>query len=432
MKRYVLLLIVLLCCIMPKAQSVSYSCRYWFDQNHEQAVTAFFNDSTWQAEIDVGLLSEGFHKFHLQIADTAMKWSSPQSYLFFKTADTLQDLTCHYWFDQNHAQMQNLTLGNGYLLLDVSDLENGLHTVNVLLEGDALTTTTCYMFMKVPVGNPSTEYQYHCWFDNDLQTMQTGWLELGCFQLEVDELAVGVHTVSVQLDDNGTLSAPQHYMFYKRPFGGCITKWEYWLNGDYSSKHTTDLSPYVDTLDIITLLPVEPLPIRSTCFHFQPNGEEPYINAKNEITFRFWDVGKHFIDKSTFYIDVNVVEPIVADTLERNTTVSIDAPRDNQMRWFKLDAGRGDYLSFQADKACTMQLFAPSGEEVYAASGPASIVLEGFNVWEDGAYYLLLQVRKCIMFQGQSPLCWKDLILGKMVLTIWPCTMLREVARKFP
>lgn len=459
MKRYVILLCVLLCCLMLKAQSVTYTCRYWFDQNHAQAATVSFSDSTWQADLDVGLLTAGIHKLCLQVADTSMKWSSPQTYLFFKTLDTLQeDLTCRYWFDQNHSQMQHLPFGNGNLLLnvddledglhtvniflesekltttqnysfvkvavvgqdtldmsnllyhcwfdqdfehrqtdsigdghfllDVSELEDGLHTVNVLIEGDALTTTTRYVFVKLPVGNPSSEYQYHCWFDNDFSTMQTGGLGLGCFQLDVDGLTNGFHTVSVQLDDNGTLSAPLHYMFYKRPFGGYITKWEYWLNGDTDNRHTTDLSPYVDTLDIITLLPLETWPIRSTCFHFQPNGDEPYIIAKNEITFRFWDVDKHFFDKSSFYIDENIVEPIVADSLERNTTVSIDAPRDNQIRWFKLDVGRGDFLSFQADKACTMQLFAPSGEEVYSASGPESIELRGFNVWEDGTYYL--------------------------------------------
>ena len=455
MRRYVLLLSVLLNCIMLKAQSVTYGCRYWFDQNHAQAATTSFSDSNWQAELDVGALSEGFHKFHLQMADTSMIWGDPRTYLFYKAADSIQeDLTCYYWFDQNHAQMQQLPLGNGQFLLDVSELEEGMHTVNVLLEGDALTTTTRYMFvkapvgnlsqgyryhcwfdqdfehrqtdtlgdghflldvseleegmhtvyvllegdalttttryvfMKAPVGNPYTEDYYHCWFDNDLSTMQTGLLGSGCFQLDVDGLANGFHTVIVQLEDNGILAAPQHYMFYKRPFGGYITKWEYWLNGDTDNRHITNLSPYVDTLDIVTLLPLETWPIRSTCFHFQPNGDEPYIIAKNEITLRFWDVDNHFFDKSSFYIDENIVEPIVADSMERNTTVSINAPRNNQIHWFKLEANRGEYLSFQADKACTMQLFAPSGEEVYAASGPESIVLGGFNVWEDGTYYL--------------------------------------------
>lgn len=388
MKRYVLLLGVLLYCIMLKAQSVSYSCRYWFDQNHAQAVTMPFNNSIWQTELDVGMLSEGFHMFHLQVADTAMNWSSPMTYMFFKASGILhENLTCHYWFDQDHEQIQHLPFGNGHLFLDVSGLEDGIHTVNVLLEGENITTTQNYSFVKVAIEDPSTECQYHCWFDNDYSTMQTGSIGTGIFELEVEGLSNGIHTVYVQID-NGTLSVPQCYMFYKRPVGGYIAKWEYWLNGNTNNRHTSNLSPCTDSLSIITLLPMETQPIRSSCFHFQPNGDEPYINAKNEITLRFWDALGHFIDKSSFYIDDQVQQSVVADIIERNATETIAVPGDNQIQWFKLDAGRGDYLSFKADKACTMQLFAPSGEEVYSASGSESIQEIGFNVWEDGTYYL--------------------------------------------
>ena len=459
MKRYLILLGALLIGLALRAQSVTYTCRYWFDQNHAQVVTASFSDSIWQAEFDVGSLLEGVHQFHLQIADTTNKWSPPRNYLFFKLSDTLQnDWTCHYWFDQNHQQMQHHPFGNGHLLLEVANLEEGmhtmslvlesenltavqnytfvkvatigldtlnmshlvyhcwfdqdfehrqtdsigeghflldvaelsygLHTVNVLLEGDALTSTSSYNFMKVPVQDPAAPAQYQCWFDDDYSTMQTGYLGTGCFQLDVDVVPKGFHTVNVQVNNNGLFSAPQTYLFYRQPLGGYgLARWEYWLNDCQNRKQTTDIVPSLDTLDIMALLPVEAWPIRSTCFHFHPNGEEPYINAKNKISFRFWNTDDRFIEQSAYYVDENVSEPIVADTLERNTSVSIAAPRDNQIKWFKLAASRGDYLSFQADKACTMQLFAPSGEEVYSASGPESIQETGFNVWEDGTYY---------------------------------------------
>lgn len=390
MKQILLTISAILLGLTLRAQSVTYTCRYWFDQNHAQAVTASFSDSTWQADIDVGSLSEGLHNLRLQIADTVNHWNPPQTYLFFKLADTLQeDFVCHYWFDQNHEQIQHNPLGNGHLLLDVADLEDGMHTINVLLKGEKLTTTQNYTFVKVAVENPTDEYQYHCWFDDDLNTMQTGWLSSGCFQLDVDGVSKGFHTINVQLDDNETLSAPQAYMFYRQPIGGYgLARWEYWVNDCVSRKQSTDIVPSLDTLDILALLPVETWPVRSSCFHFHPNGDEPYLNAKNKITFRFWNTDDRFIEQSTYYVDENVSEPIEADTLERNTTVSIAAPRDNQIHWFKLEINRGDYLSFQADKACTMQLFAPSGEEVYSALGPESIQEEGFNVWEDGAYYL--------------------------------------------
>ena len=460
MKRYLLIIAAFLIGFVLRAQSVTYTCRYWFDQNHIQATNTTFSDSTWQAEIDVGSLSEGLHTLVLQICDTSFVWGIPRNYLFYKTLYDQTDLTYYYWFDQDISGLHSNALGNGDLLLDVSDLENGMHTVNIalqknqyidsaksyifmkvetiqtdsinynhlvyhywfdqdvehcqmdslgdghllldvdglaeglhtlniMLEGSTMNVPKSYLFMKIAAQDPTTEMQYHCWFDNDYGTMQSGLIGAGIFELEVDDLSNGIHTVNIQLD-NGYSSVPKSYVFYKTPSGGNVAKWAYWLNGDISVRHTTNLSPFMDTLDIIALLPLETWPIRSSCFHFQPNGDEPYINAKNEITFCFWDVDYHILDKSTFYIDENVSEQIVADTLERNTTVSIAAPRNNQIHWFKLAAGRGDYLSFQADKVCTMQLFAPSGEEVYHASGPESVQEIGFNVWENGTYYLAI------------------------------------------
>ncbi len=383
MKRYLLIIVAVMLGLPLRAQTVSYSCRYWFDQNHAQVATAAFGDGGWQTELDVGSLEDGLHTFYFQICDTSSVWNMPKAYMFYKL-DIPSDLTCRCWFDQDIEHLQTSSLGDGHLLLDVDTLVDGIHTLNVMLEGNAPKS---YMFMKVAIQDPAHPMQYRCWFDNDCSTMQTGLVGAGIFELEVGDLSNGLHTVSIQLD-NGTPSLPQCYMFCKRPVGGYIAKWEYWLNGDVNNRHTVELSPFVDTLDIITLLPVDPIPIRSSCFHFHPNGDEPYLNAKNEITFRFWDAEYQLIDQSAVYVDESFSEIIVADTLERNTTVSMSAPRDNQIHWFKLNAGRGDYLTFQANKACSMQLFASMGEEVYSVSGYESVQEVGVNVWDDDVYYL--------------------------------------------
>ena len=526
MKRIILIICALLLGLAVRAQSVTYTCRYWFDQNFAQAATTTFSNSTWQAELDVGSLSEGLHTLHLHVMDTSLKWSAPQSYMFLKISETQSaDLTYHYWFDQDYASLQSGalgdghllldvddltagihslhvmlkgkeytasqnylflkmdawesgtpnyvyhcwfdvdfanqqsdTLGNGHLLLDVNDLEEGMHTVHVLVEGTTLTSTQSYMFMKVApfaadslnmshlayhcwfdqdfehqqidsladghlllnvndledglhtvhvmlqgstytatqsymfmkiaVEDPSAELQYICWFDQDYCSAQTGPLGSGIFELEVSDLPNGLHTVNVQLD-NGTRTAPQCYLFYKQPLGGYgIARWEYWLNDDFEDRNTTVFTISVDTLDIISLLSVGHPALRSSCFHFHPNGDAPYINAKNQIHFRFFDTETRFFDKSAFYVDEQVQQDIVAGVFERNTTETFTAPRDNQITWYKLDAVVGDSLAFVADKACTMQLFSPSGEEVFNVSGPESITLRGLHAWEDGTYYL--------------------------------------------
>lgn len=546
MKRIVLIIGVILLGLAARAQSVTYTCRYWFDQNHAQAVTTTFGAAGWEAELDVGNLADGIHALHLNVlasdtesvfgidgdslyhaTDTAiLKWSAPQSYLFLKISDIpAEELTYRYWFDQDFADVQSggigsghllidvealssglhsfhlmlkgtdytaaqnyfflktdpatqggdsfvyhcwfdedfehqqsdtlgaghllldvadleegmhsvhvlvqgsqLTatqsylfmkvapfaadsvdmshlayhcwfdqdyenrvtdsLGNGQLLLDVADLEEGLHTVHVMLEGSTLTATQSYMFMKLPVEDVSTELQYICWFDQDYGNVQTGLVGSGLIELEAGDLPNGIHTVNVQLD-NGMRTAPQTYLFYKQPLGGYdVARWEYWVNDDFDNRNTTLLSPTIDSLSIVSLLSVGHPALRSSCFHFHPDGDNPYINAKNQITFRIWDSEMRFFDKSAMFVDEQVQQDIVANVFDRNTTETFAAPRDNQIRWFKLDAVVGDSLSFIASKACTMQLFAPSGEEVLNVSGPESITLRGLHAWEDGTYYL--------------------------------------------
>lgn len=409
MKRFVFIIGALLLSLALRAQEVTYTCRYWFDQNHAQAVTTTFGESGWEAELDVGQLTEGLHALHLHVlaadtlallgienntlyhvADTViMKWSAPQTYLFLKASSTpITELTYHYWFDQNHLAMQSGIIGSGHLQLDVADLDEGLHVLHVMLEGGALTATQSYMFMKMPVEDTSMALQYHCWFDQDYSNVQTGLVGSGLVELDVADLPNGIHTVNVQLD-NGTRTAPQTYLFYKQPLGGYgIARWEYWLNDDIANRQITNISPTVDTLDIISLLNVGHPALRSSCFHFHPNGDAPYINAKNQINFRFYDSELRLIDRSAYFVDEQVQQDIVAQVFERNTTETFAAPRDNQIHWFKINAESGEYLSFCADKTCTMQLFSPSGEEIYSVLGPESILLEGFNVWEDGSYYL--------------------------------------------
>ena len=362
---------------------VVYHC--WFDQDVTNQQTGTLGSDI--VLLDVENLSEGIHTVTIALEGSAMNPS--KTYIFMKLTqqNPTMDVVYHYWFDQDATNQQTGTLGSDIVLLDVENLSEGLHTVTIALEGNAMNPSRTYLFMKVPEPTPPAEVHYRCWFDQNTDAIQSGIVGNGLFELEVGHLTNGVHTLYVQLD-NGSINTPRSYLFYKRPVGGVIAKWEYWLNDAINNRHATVVSPPVDTLEIISLLQMETWPIRSSCFHFHPNGDEPYINAKNEVTFRFYDVDYHTIDKSAFYIDEQVEQSIEATVFERNSTETIPAPTNNQIRWFKLEVGRGDYLSFVADKVCTMQLFAPSGEEVYSVSGVESLQIEGFNVWEDGFYYL--------------------------------------------
>ena len=404
MKRCIFFIICLLCCCRIDAQNI-YTYQYWFNNDDENIYTVNFSGNIYQADLDVGHLTDGVHSLNYHIMDTSYNWSSPQSYMFVKMSSLGQglaemgdDLTCHYWFDQDEENKKTSSFGNGIYTLDVSELTDGIHTLNIILEGEMYSSPQSYMFVKMSslgqgLAEMGSELSYIYWFDKDHDKAEKGSLSNGIYVLDVDTLNYGVHTFNIMLKGE-MYSSPQSYMFAKLPIQyqdtiiRMIDKWEYWINEDYDSRIISKLTPTLDSLSIISLLAVEPQEIRSNCFHFVANDGEPYINAKNQINFRFWTVDKHLLEMNDYYIDDKVKEEIDAELIEPNTTTEFPKPDSNDIKWFKLIAQVGDSLSFKADKACSLQLFSPSGEEVFGASGPESIKYGGCYAWEDGYYYL--------------------------------------------
>ncbi len=404
MKRCIFFIICLLCCYRFNAQN-TYTYQYWFDNTDENIYTVNFSGNIFQADLDVRHLTDGIHSLNYHIMDTSNVWSSPQSYMFVKMSALLQelpemgnDLYCHYWFDQDDENKKTSSLGNGIFMLDVLELADGIHTLNIILEGEMYSSPQSYMFVKLSdigdnIVDMGDELSYHLWFDQDDESVETGTLSNNIFILDVENLNYGVHALNIMLEGN-KFSSPQSYMFAKLPIQyqdsivKKIDRWEYWVNEEHDSRILTELNPSLDSLSIISLLNVDPQEIRSNCFHFVANDGEPYINAKNQINFRFWSVDQRLLETKDYYIDDKVREDIDAELIEPNTTIAFPKPDSNDIKWFKLMVQVGDSLSFKTDKACSLQLFSPSGEEVFNASGPESIKYGGCYAWEDGYYYL--------------------------------------------
>lgn len=370
----------------------SYNYHCWFDQDYETVQTGTFGGEGYSFALDASELDEGIHTLHVMLEGNEL--TSAKTYIFLKAPVTspTSTYTYHCWFDQDYETVQTGTFGgDGYCFaLDASELEEGIHTMHVMLEGSELTAAKTYLFLKAPVASPTSTYTYHCWFDNDYGTVQTGTFggEGYSFALDVSELDNGLHFVNVMLEGNELTSA-KRYLFCKKPVGGSgIYRWEYCLNGQWSDAVVTNLVPTVQTLDILTMLPVDHLPIRSEDFEFDPNGGQPEIYAKNTITFRFWDDENRFLDRSAVYVDATVHEPVMADWIQRNTTETIATPAANHIHWFKLDAEVGDSLAFKSDVYCTMELFAPSGARQFKVMNAASVAFNGICANESGIYYL--------------------------------------------
>ena len=143
MKRYIIAIIGLLLCYGLNAQTRT--CRYWFDGNIGQSVTTIFSGNVWDAEIDVSQLPDGIHSLHYYLTDTT---STPvRGYLFHKISTVpTSELKYYYWFDEDISTEQTGALGDGNILLDVTGLDNGEHTLYMYLEGSNVTAPQTFVF----------------------------------------------------------------------------------------------------------------------------------------------------------------------------------------------------------------------------------------------------------------------------------------------
>ena len=367
--------------------ALNYAC--WFDQDYENRRAGDIGNGGLL--FDVGDLDDGFHTVNLQFGGG--RGAALQSFLFYKmpVADTGVAHTYTCWFDHDYDNRTSGSISGGIMLLNVAELKDGFHNFNLQLGDGSNASLQSWLFYKVPnsgVVNDSSVLTWHYSIDGREQTPIEVSPTNGLIHLELDiaDFAPGLHTMSHYMTaSNGSVDAARTSLFYRSGTG--IDKYEYWYNDTDSAKTIVNTLP-ADTLRLITMLQVPQLPIRSTCFEFDPNDGEPVIYAKNQVTFRFWTGDSRFIDRTSDYVDIYTRDTVIADTLERNTTRTIASPSGNKIHWFKLEAGPGDSLVFNTNRGCAFQLFAPSGEEVLKAEGTEAIAGRGCHVWEDGVYYL--------------------------------------------
>ena len=152
MKRRLFIIICLLQCLIVKSQSL-YQCQYWFDQEPPQTVTVNFSSNTAQMELDAASLSDGIHLLFIQVKDTTGMWCAARNYLFYKIPEQInpvnpENVTYHCWFDEDFEHEQTGSFGTGVIQLNTLLLGEGEHTVYILLESGAITTTQSYTFEK--------------------------------------------------------------------------------------------------------------------------------------------------------------------------------------------------------------------------------------------------------------------------------------------
>lgn len=155
--------------------------QYWFDDNYLDNVTGStveVGEFNFNQAVDVSMLSNGMHSFHIRFKDNNSLWSSVLSQVFVKTQTGLADNVINggeYWFDDNYAGHNDLVGINAASFnfidnIDVYSLTNGLHSFHIRFKdaNNLWSSVLTQFFVKVPqITTPNLISTYEYWYDSD-------------------------------------------------------------------------------------------------------------------------------------------------------------------------------------------------------------------------------------------------------------------------
>lgn len=370
----------------------------WFDNDYATLQTG--TDMSNTLLLDVTGLRDGYHALHIQVNGGAGAVSTPITKPFVKIPQTegVDYVTCLCSIDDQLFKQERVSAQGGVVSwnFDVSSLPQGFHRLFITVVTPSGAASAAYQSFFMRATTHAEFNQMKCVyaidgaeFYNEAGTLANGTYH---FDIDVSSLEDGLHRISYMLSNGaGVSTRAQTQFFMKTPLGGNgITEYRYWLNeqSDAQAKKVV-LPERQDPFSLITLLPVESQPIRSKLFQFRIKDDQPVIYAKNDIHIRFYDAAGRFTDVNKQYVDESVSEEVTtAGVLQASQ--SFDRVEENKIRWYSFASADGDTIAFKASQACSIQVFSPSGEEIYSASGPESVEWGGCHTWEDGEYYLAL------------------------------------------
>ena len=366
---------------------------YWFDNDTDAQLINIGTQSVF--DIDVSHLSEGFHKLYVQLRGNTP--SSTVCHFFVKIPQTegVGFLTCLCYVDNNLFRQEQLPSEGGIIKwnFDVSDIPQGFHRmqVQVITPSGAATSTYDAFFLRTTMAEEMNDMKCVYCIDGAEFHTEAGKMTNGSFHcdLDVSTLSDGPHRLSYYLTNGKGVSTRVITQFFvKIPVGGNgVIRYEYWLNSNDDQKHVVSLPERTTLLSIISLLPIESQPIRSSNFKFAIKNMQPVIYARNDFHIRFTDVTGRFVDANEEYVDEQV-SAAVMPVGKLQATQTFPKVGENDVRWYTMQSAPGDTAAFKLSQPATVQLFAPSGTEVFKSSEAASVKWGGIHTWEEGTYYL--------------------------------------------
>ncbi len=377
-----------------QSDETSYVC--WFDEDLTTLQNGVYNnDIIW---LDVSKLKDGFHTLYMQAVNNTATQAVVHNFIKVPQTEGNIELTCVVFIDDFLYNTYKIESQSGILNLDidVSSLSQGVHTLQtfVVTPSGAATNVSNHFFVRSTTDKELSNMKCYYSIDGSERCALAGTHSNGTyhFDLDVAELEDGLHQLSYMLADvNGASTETRTAFFIKTPVGGNgIMQYEYWLNDNDSMKTTTKLKEHVDPLKLITLLPVESVPLRSSQFHFEVKDGKPTVFAKNTLNMRFFNASTRFVDFSREYIDYNVKQEItdITPIARGEKSKTFTAPGNNEIKWFSFEAQMGDSIILKCDKTSTIEVLSSKGEVLYAANGIESTKNNGKHIKSDGTYYI--------------------------------------------
>lgn len=146
---------------------------YWIDNNEKQDITVSNNQISLM--LDVSKLSESMHTLNYRVKDNDGKYSSLQTWIFFKnplhdTSFKNKTASVEYWFDDKSNVLQSYIASNDTInfSVDAAPLKIGLHTINYRVK-DILGNygrIHTWAFFKTD-SKPTKIGWYKYWWDNN-------------------------------------------------------------------------------------------------------------------------------------------------------------------------------------------------------------------------------------------------------------------------
>lgn len=367
----------------------------WFDSDHENVKKLEYNGGK-PFLLDVSEIADGFHVLYLQAMGKG-GLSMPTTKMFIKIPQTegVSYLTCACSVDGKLFKTEQVSSEGGVVNwnLDVASLSQGIHNlqVQVLTPTGVATNVSNHFFFRAVTQKELSNMKLVYSLDGNEFHSATGDAANGVFHFDVDvaSLEDGLHTISYMLSSNtGVSTVINNAFFWKIPVGGYgIKSYSYWLNDNEANAKVKVLDKRESSFSLVSLLPVDSEPIRSSCFQFEVKDGKPMMYAKNDFHIAFYDASNRRVDETKQYVDYNVSQA-VEDISDLLPTQTFARPEENSVKWFMFEANYGDSIALKSSQATSIQIFDTSGKELYGVSGSSSIEYGGCHLFEDGIFYV--------------------------------------------